>query len=337
MNIRAVLTSTSLIIVATVFALYCLRRRGANLSQRIPSLLELSVPLFLLGFALLTTAFPSLFAATLHHTTPADYAHLIRADGTETWILAPWWKPVSRILYTAVFIGIIWAAWNIVRAQDRKVNVFALGLGLLWIGLGVFANLHILPFSVEFNPSQAQEPDLQPYTNCDLGSEFHMVQLDGPVRDFAWRSSTKDGEVRIPVEVGYRVLVTYMEGELFGNLKVERLPESQYSDEKATLLKSLEFVAARHVNERNVQTDMRNGLTLYGTTQDKLEGGTLSIYNLFDDAKNIVVSMYLLNDYPEQRKFNTLDEYKKVRDKFLDAYTKCLAPSALGSRPGSGR
>jgi TonB family protein len=76
------------------------------------------------------------------------------------------------------------------------------------------------------DPPKEEEDALKSYTNCDLGSEFQIVQVDGPVKDFAWSSPTKDGDVRIPVEVGYRVLVTYMEEEPFGNLKVERLPKS---------------------------------------------------------------------------------------------------------------
>jgi hypothetical protein len=81
-----------------------------------------------------------------------------------------------------------------------------------------------------------QGSDLKADTTCDLGPEAQIVQADGPVKDFAWPTPTKDGEVRIPVEVGYRALVTYEVQEPFGNLKVERLPRSQYSHEKATLL-----------------------------------------------------------------------------------------------------
>ena len=42
--------------------------------------------------------------------------------------------------------------------------------------------------------------------------------------------------------------------------------------------------------------------------------------------------MYLLNAEPQWRLFNTLEEYKKIRDQFLDAYTKCVA-TAQKSRP----
>src|SRR5664280_2940587 len=177
------------------------------------------------------------------------------------------------------------------------------------------------------NPSQGQESDLKAYTTCNLGPDFQIAEVDGPVTDFAWPTPTKNGEVRIPVETGFRVLVTYKETELFGNLKVERLPKAHYLDEKASLLSSLEYLSKEPGMEPNVQIDVRNGLTLYGTTRNKLEGGVLSNYNLFLDDKSVAISMYLLNAKPAERQFSTLDEYKKIRERFLDAYTKCLAPT----------
>jgi len=192
------------------------------------------------------------------------------------------------------------------------------------------------------NPQQEEEGALKSYTTCDLGPHFQIVHVDGPVKDFAWPSPTKDdADARVPVEVGYRVLITYMVEEPFGNLKVERLPKSQYSDAKATLLKNLEFMAAEPGTEPNVQTATENGLTLYGTTRNKLEDGTLSVYYLFLDDDHVLISMYLLNAEPRWRLFNTLEQYKKVRDEFLDAYTKCVATAhqattaKVGAPPGA--
>ncbi len=171
----------------------------------------------------------------------------------------------------------------------------------------------------------SQKSDLKAYTACDLGAEFQVFRVDGPVTDISWPTTTMHGEVSIPVETGYRVLVTYMKTEPFGNLKVERLPKSKYVDEKSNLLSSLEYLANAPGNEPKVQTDTLNGLVIYGVTREKLEGGTLSTYYLFRDQESVTISMYLLNDYPDQRKFSTLDEYKAIRDKFLNAYTKCVA------------
>lgn len=171
---------------------------------------------------------------------------------------------------------------------------------------------------------RSQDSGLKPYTSCELGPNFQIVQVDGPVTDFAWKTPTKSGEVPISVETGYRVLVTYQLDEPFGNLKVERLPKAQYVDEKANLLSSLEYLSSDATMGPKVQTETKNGLTLYGVTRNRLEGGVLSIYNLFRDDQSVVVTMYLLNAEPGERKFNSLEAYKQVREKFLDVYTKCV-------------
>ena len=188
----------------------------------------------------------------------------------------------------------------------------------------------------EWPSEPPEDSDLKPYTTCDLGPDFRIVQVDGPVKNFAWPSPTKNGEVHIPVEVGYRVLITYMEEERFGNLKVERLPKSKYIDAKANLLDGLQFLATEPGMEPTVQTVIRNGFTIYGATHNKLEGGTLSIYYLFLEDKSVLISMYLLNAEPRWRLFNTIEEYKKIRDQFLDVYSKCVALAQKPARAEVG-
>ena len=170
----------------------------------------------------------------------------------------------------------------------------------------------------------AQDRDLSRYTKCELGPEFEIVEVDGPVTDFAWETPTKSGKTSINVETGYRVLVSYRKTEPFGNLKAERLPAASYQDEKAKLLSSLGNFAADSGMDGKVSTPTMNSFQLYGVNRSKLEGGVLSIYNLFNDADHVTVTMYLLNDHPDTRKFRTLEQYAKVRDAFLRSYTACV-------------
>ena len=51
---------------------------------------------------------------------------------------------------------------------------------------------------------------------------------------------------------------------------------------------------------------VRNVFNLYGVNRNKLEGGVLSIYNLFEDSSHTAVTMYLLNDEPAKRKFRKI-------------------------------
>jgi len=176
-------------------------------------------------------------------------------------------------------------------------------------------------------PASAQIDNLRPYTTCNLGPDFEIVQVDGPKTDFAWPAPVKDGDRSIPVEEGYRVLVTYKQSEAFGNLKAERLPKALYVQAKNDLLTSLQFLASQPDMDPSVHDTTINSVPTSGVTRNKLEGGVLSVYMLFRDSDNIVVTMYLLNDEPATRKFSSLDEYKKIKDEFLEAYTRCAPPT----------
>lgn len=178
----------------------------------------------------------------------------------------------------------------------------------------------------------AQDRDLSRYTKCELGNDFEIVQVDGPVTDFAWQAPMKSGDTSINVETGYRVLIAYQKTELFGNLKAERLPAPSYESEKAKLLSSLDSLATDTGMEPRLAKALLNGFNLYGVNRTKLEGGVLSVYNLFSDADHVTVTMYLLNDEPETRKFHTMEQYAKVRDAFLQSYTACVKKNGTAVR-----
>jgi hypothetical protein len=149
MMVRPLFVSISFIALAALLGYYIAGRSVASVLRRMPSLLELPVPLFLLGLAVLPEALPAVFASILHHPVVSDYVRPIQTDGiqvTETWVVARWWSPIGGVLYAFVGVGIIWAVWNIFRSHDRKLNIFALCLGLIWVGLGTFSSLRFIPF-----------------------------------------------------------------------------------------------------------------------------------------------------------------------------------------------
>jgi hypothetical protein len=79
---------------------------------------------------------------------------------------------------------------------------------------------------------------------------------------------------------------------------------------------------------------MLNGFEIYGLDRKQLEGGALGIYLLIDNRKQIVTTVYFLNQFPERRKFSTLAEQATLRDRFLDTLTSCVhAPYATPTQP----
>src|SRR4051794_13478377 len=100
MNVILTTASVFLLLIAGVGAFYMLRGRDTTFSRRLPGVLEICVPLFLFGVAILPTAIPSVFASILHHSINAEYIYPLRTDGmrvTDTWLLARWWAPIQRV------------------------------------------------------------------------------------------------------------------------------------------------------------------------------------------------------------------------------------------------
>lgn len=56
-----------------------------------------------------------------------------------------------------------------------------------------------------------------------------------------------------------------------------------------------------------------------------LGGGPIGTYVLFDDSRRMIVTVYFLNQRPGRRRFKTIEEYRTLRDRFLDDYTTCMA------------
>lgn len=193
--------------------------------------------------------------------------------------------------------------------------------------------LLLLSIALCVSSAVAQVNELKRYTECKLAYPFSVVQVDGPREDFDWPTPTKAGNTPVHVESGYRVLVAYMQTEGFGNLKVERLPATQYSKEKADLLSSLDNLATQSGMNGKVDRRQLHGYALYGANRATLQGGVLSVYNLFDDADRVAVTMYLLNAEPSLRKFSTVEQYDSIRDAFLESYTSCLKRTLSTPQP----
>lgn len=165
-------------------------------------------------------------------------------------------------------------------------------------------------------------PDkLNHYTQCSLGQ---FIVEDSSERDrLFYRSvTTSEGDRQIEVLHGFRLHIAY-QGTPFVNFIAERLG-TNYATDKKTLIESLRGLSTEPDTETVVPWPASmNDFEVYGINRKRLAGGVLSIYMLFHDADQTVVTIYLLNTPPESPKFRTLDEYHGLRDQFLKIYTAC--------------
>jgi hypothetical protein len=137
---------------------------------------------------------------------------------------------------------------------------------------------------------------------------------------------TRNGEQMIDMEEGKRVMFAYPDEDFYANLKAERLPAATYAAEKQLLIQDFDHTLASGDGEtrNDGMKPTLNGFEIYGLDRDKREGGVLGIYLFFDETRHDVVTIYFLNQEPPVR-FKTMEEYARLRDAFLQSYTKCLA------------
>jgi hypothetical protein len=128
---------------------------------------------------------------------------------------------------------------------------------------------------------------------------------------------------------GVRVMFAYPNTDFYANLKAEELAQERYDADKTNLISAEDkLLASDDANSRNYALKPKmNGFEVYGMDRKKLDGGVLGVYLLFDDATRVVTTIYFLNQQPGRRRFNDMTEYARLRDGFLDSYTRCVRGS----------
>ena len=137
---------------------------------------------------------------------------------------------------------------------------------------------------------------------------------------------TLHGHKMIEMEEGKPIMFAYPDENFYANMKAERLPVASFADAKKTLIDNFDqILASSPDNSRNYALKPKlNGFEIYGLDRGKLEGGVLGVYLFFNDVRHEVVTIYFLNQEPKKR-FQTIAEYARLRNNFLESYTSCLA------------
>jgi hypothetical protein len=126
---------------------------------------------------------------------------------------------------------------------------------------------------------------------------------------------------------GRRIMFAYgIGGDVFANVKPEILPDATWTTEKQNLLDELAaMLASDHDTMPNTSLPgTMHDIEVHGLDRTGLKGGTLGFYLLFDNARHIATSVYLLNQEPLTRRFATIEQYRGLRTRFLATYTGCI-------------
>ncbi len=112
----------------------------------------------------------------------------------------------------------------------------------------------------------------------------------------------------------------------FVNLKVELSDKKSYDKDQKNLIKNLKYLISHStgIESKDLIELEFNGYKAYGLSRGSIESGsTLGTFVMFP-GNGITVYFYFNNLTPEYRNFESLEDYKKQHDRFIDEYTKHL-------------
>jgi hypothetical protein len=142
----------------------------------------------------------------------------------------------------------------------------------------------------------------------------------------ARKLNTEEGEVEITRLDGYRVLYNNDKKVPFVNLKVELSDEKSYKSDQKGLIENLKYLNS-HSSEMETKDIIElkfNGYKIFGLSRKTIERGSILGTFIMFPGNNVTVYFYFNNLKPEFRNFESVEDYKKLRDKFMDEYTRYL-------------
>jgi hypothetical protein len=137
-----------LLSLATITVVMLLNR-GKSPSESMPLLIEAGVPFLVVATAALPRAFPWFFQRLVGHSVDASYTIVRASDGmniTDTWFVGRWLGPLHSLATVVIAVGMVWAVRNLVKKSSWMSNLFAFGLGTVWMVAELMRHLLLAPF-----------------------------------------------------------------------------------------------------------------------------------------------------------------------------------------------
>ena len=182
------------------------------------------------------------------------------------------------------------------------------------------------------NGAATPEP-LDAYIFCRYAAGLSVVSTSRlPGRGVRYRTvATANGERKVSLVDGYRLMIAQAEPSYFANMKVEKSDPSQYASDKGAVIKNLEYAMQLSSTGKAVWEHMPyNGFDVYGVNDPSMDAnGPNGMCVLFRDSTQTIVTIYFLGQKPEYRRFKTIEEHDALRDLMLEELTTCANTPAL--------
>ena len=137
---------------------------------------------------------------------------------------------------------------------------------------------------------------------------------------------TENGEVEVTRIDGYRILYNNDKKAPFVNLKVELSDQNSYETDQKHLIDNLKYLNAHSPGmETKELIELKfNGYKILGLSRNSIETGRILGSFIMFPGNGVTVYFDFNNLKPDYRNFESVDDYRKQRDKFLEDYTRHL-------------
>ena len=180
--------------------------------------------------------------------------------------------------------------------------------------------------SVSAAAQERPDDPLRALTTCPFGNDLQARSVSRWTAGASRMVQTASGPMSVSVADGYRMLLAFPGSAPFVNLKLERSqPGKLAADRTAILAQMTSFAAAPGAKVAPFKVIERNGVEIMALNNAELTPGVISVYTLISEKTNVIATAYLLNQKPEQRKFQTFEQYQALRDEFIYSLAVCMA------------
>ena len=200
--------------------------------------------------------------------------------------------------------------------------------GLTFFNIAIVSALIISNSAHAQLMSSAKQSPLDIYRDCSFHDGLEVIEVDPLDPGVTERSvETAHGSKTLQMLAGNRIGFAYPGTAIFANVKAEELPPESWNEQKELLRQNFAYLLGSSADFRADAISDRDLLNLHseGMTKSSVSGGVLAFYLLFDNLRHVVVTVYLVNQEPSSRKFQTLNEFHILETRFLDTYAACIA------------
>jgi hypothetical protein len=217
-----------------------------------------------------------------------------------------------------------------------KMNRLFYGISFLLLVCGAYRHTE-----VSAQQSSRQADPLKSYTSCQFEDELEIVKVDHIVKkkNEPRAVQTAKGEKEISRIGSYRVMVQYPKADyFFANIRPEKSLPERYAKDKETAIEGLKHsvATAKFMESGEPASEIYNGFEVYKSSRTVIEiydekgakireVNTIGIDILFSDIDQTITTVYYFNTRtPKNRGFQTVAEWRVLRERFLNQYTRCI-------------